>query len=169
MSKKVNTSCNTSEFEKVIFKGIAILLEKDEVLILNKQDYTVQQIILLDKMADTLNCAYSAMDKSFKLDPCTSKAYYTKMLGYRITDASDKYPEILEGLEVSMSLEKELEEKRRQTLNDIEELEKWLNKFDEKVEDGKIITLPELYKRDSKKSELESLEKKLKNLNFRPT
>ena len=34
---------------------------------------------------------------------------------------------------------------------------------------GKIITLPELYKRDSKKSELESLKKKLKDLNFRLT
>lgn len=109
VSEKVNMCCNTKELQKIIFKGIAILLEKDEVLILNKQDYTVQQIISLDEMADTLNCAYSAMNKSFHLDPCTSEAYYAKMLGYRITDASDKYPEILEGLEVSMSLEKELE------------------------------------------------------------
>ncbi len=169
VSKKVNMCCNTSEFERVIFKGIAMLLEKDEVLILNKQDYTVQQIISLDKISEVLNYRYLTMDKTYHLDQCTSKSYYNKMLGYKFIDISDKEQEILEGLEASMHLEKELEEKRRQTLNDIEELEKWLNKFDEKVEDGKIITLPELYKRDSKKSELESLKNSLQNLNFRLT
>lgn len=91
------------------------------------------------------------------------------MLGYKFIDISDKEQEILEGLEASMHLEKELEEKRRQTLNDIEELEGWLEKFNQKIKDGKTITLPELDKRDSKKAELESLKKKLKDLNFRPT
>lgn len=169
ISEEVNMCFDPLETEKVIFKGIAILLKDGTVLILNKQDYTVQQVISLDEFLKTLNCAYSAMDKSSKLDPCTSKAYYVKMLGYRITDASDKYPEILEGLEVSMSLEKELEEKRRQTLNDIEELEKWLNKFDEKVDSCKTITSQELNKRDSKKAKLESLKNSLKNINFRLT
>ncbi len=110
----------------------------------------MQQIISLDKFLETLNCAYSAMDRSFNLDPCTSEAYYTTMLGYRITDAKDKYPEILKILRY---LEKELEE--------------WLEKFNQKIKDGKTITLSELDKRDSKKSELESLKNSLKNINFR--
>ena len=88
----------TGEIEKVIFKGIVTLLKNNKVLILNKQDYTLQQIISLDKFLETLNCAYSAMDRSFNLDPCTSEAYYATMLGYRITDAKDKYPEILKTL-----------------------------------------------------------------------
>lgn len=139
ISKEVNMCCNTKEFEKLIFKGIAIL-ENNKMLILNIQDYTIQQIISLDKFLETLNCAYSAMDRSSDLDPCTSEAYYAKMLGYRIIDAKDKYPEILKILK---SLEKELEE--------------WLEKFNQKIKDGKTITLPELDKRDSKKAELELL------------
>ena len=75
-----------------------------QCLILNKQDYTVQQIISLDEFLRTLNCAYSAMDKSCNLDQCTSKAYYRKMLGHRIIDARDKYSEILK---ILRSFEKE--------------------------------------------------------------
>ena len=104
ISEGVNMCCNTLEVQKIIFKGIAILLENNTVLILNEQDYTVQQIISLDKFLETLNCAYSAMEKSFNLDPCTSEAYYAKMLGYKITDASDKYPEILRSFEKENNL-----------------------------------------------------------------
>lgn len=139
VSKKANMCLNTGETEKFIFKGIAIL-ENNTVLILNEQDYTVQQIISLDKFLEILNLAYSTMDKSFDLDPCTSKAYYNAMLGYRITDARDKYPEILK---ILRSFKKELEE--------------WLEKFNQKIKDRKTITLPELDKRDSKKAELELL------------
>ena len=98
ITEGTNICFETGEIEKVIFKGIVTLLKNNKVLILNKQDYTLQQIISLDKFLETLNCAYSAMDRSFNLDPCTSEAYYTTMLGYRITDAKDKYPEILKTL-----------------------------------------------------------------------
>lgn len=135
----MNMCFETGETEKVIFKGI-VILENNKILILNKQDCTIQQIISLDKFLETLNRAYSAMDKSFHLDPCTSEAYYATMLGYRIINAKDKYPEILKILK---SLEKELEE--------------WLEKFNQKIKDRKTITLPELDKRDSKKAELELL------------
>lgn len=104
ISEGVNMCCNTQEIEKIIFKGIIILLKDGTVLILNKQDYTVQQIISLDEFLRTLNCAYSAMDKSCNLDQCTSKAYYRKMLGHRIIDARDKYSEILK---ILRSFEKE--------------------------------------------------------------
>lgn len=137
ISEGVNMCRNTGEIEKFIFKGIAIL-ENNKMLILNKQDYTIQQIISLDKFLEILNRAYSAIDKSFDLDPCTSKAYYATMLGHRIINAKDKYPEILK---ILRSLEKELE--------------KWLEKFNQKIKDRKTITLPELDKRDSKKAELE--------------
>ena len=84
------------------------------------------------------------------------------MLGHKFIDISNEAPDILE------QLEKGLKE-RQQILDKIEELEEWLNNFDQKVEDRKVITPQELNERDSKKSELESLEKKLKNLNFRLT
>ena len=134
VSEETNMCFETGETEKVIFKGI-VILENNKILILNKQDYTMQQIISLDKFLET-----SAMDKSFKLDPCTSKAYYATMLGHRIINAKDKYPEILKILK---SLKKELEE--------------WLEKFNQKIKDRKTIALPELNKRDSKKAELELL------------
>lgn len=137
VSEETNMCFETGETEKIIFKGIAIL-ENNKMLILNKQDYTIQQIISLDKFLEILNRAYSAMDKSFDLDPCTSKAYYATILGHRIINAKDKYPEILK---ILRSLEKELEE--------------WLEKFNQKIKDRKTITLPELDKRDSKKAELE--------------
>ena len=139
VSEKTNMCFETGETEKVIFKGI-VMLENNKMLILNKQDYTIQQIISLDKFSETLNRAYSAMDKSFHLDPCTSEAYYATMLGHRIINAKDKYPEILKILK---SLEKELEE--------------WLEKFNQKIKDRKTITLPELDKCYSKKAELELL------------
>lgn len=148
--------------KRVIFKGIAILLEKDEVLILNKQDYTVQQTTSVDEISEVLNSRYLKMDKTYDLDPCTSESYYNQMLGYKFIDISDKEQEILE------QLEKGLKERQR-ILAEIEELEGWLEKFNQKIKDGKTITLPELDKRDSKKAELESLKKKLKDLNFRPT
>jgi hypothetical protein len=148
--------------ERVIFKGISILLEKDEVLILNKQDYTVQQTTSVDEISEVLNSRYLKMDKTYDLDPCTSESYYNQMLGYKFIDISDKEQEILE------QLEKGLKERQR-ILAEIEELEGWLEKFNQKIKDGKTITLPELDKRDSKKAELESLKKKLKDLNFRPT
>lgn len=148
--------------ERIIFKGIAILLEKDEVLILNKQDYTVQQTTSVDEISEVLNSRYLKMDKTYDLDPCTSESYYNQMLGYKFIDISDKEQEILE------QLEKGLKERQR-ILAEIEELEGWLEKFNQKIKDGKTITLPELDKRDSKKAELESLKKKLKDLNFRPT
>lgn len=150
--------------ERVIFKGIAILLEKDEVLILNKQDYTVQQTTSVGEISEVLNSRYLTMDKTYDLDPCTSKSYYNQMLGYKFIDISDKEQEILEGLEASMSYEKELEEERQRILAEIEELEGWLEKFNQKIKDGKTITLPELDKRDSKKAELESLKNSLQNL-----
>lgn len=137
VSEETNMCFETGETEKIIFKGIAIL-ENNKMLILNKQDYTIQQIISLDKFLEILNRAYSAMNKSFHLDPCTSEAYYATMLGHRIINAKDKYPEILK---ILRSLEKELEE--------------WLEKFNQKIKDRKTITLPELDKRDSKKAELE--------------
>ena len=149
VSEGVNMCCNTLEIEKVIFKGIAVLLENGAVLILNKQDRTVQQII-------------SMMDKSFDLDPCTSERYYKQMLGYKFIDISNEAPEILE------QLEKGLKE-RQQILDKIEELEKWLEKFDQKIKDRKTITSQELNERDSKKSELDSLKNKLENINFRLT
>ena len=148
--------------ERVIFKGIAILLEKDEVLILNKQDYTVQQTTSVDEISEVLNSRYLTMDKTYHLDQCTSESYYNQMLGYKFIDISDKEQEILE------QLEKGLKERQR-ILAEIEDLEGWLEKFNQKIKDGKTITLPELDKRDSKKAELESLKKKLKDLNFRPT
>jgi hypothetical protein len=135
----VNMCFDPLEIEKIIFKGI-VILENNKMLILNKQDCTIQQIISLDKFLETLNRAYSAMDKSFDLDPCTSEAYYATMLGHRIINAKDKYPEILK---ILRSLEKELEE--------------WLEKLNQKIKDRKTITLPELDKRDSKKAELELL------------
>lgn len=139
VSEETNMCFETGETEKVIFKGI-VILENNKILILNKQDCTIQQIISLDKFLETLNRAYSATDKSFHLDPCTSEAYYATMLGYRIINAKDKYLEILKILK---SLKKELEE--------------WLEKFNQKIKDRKTITLPELNKRDSKKAELELL------------
>lgn len=102
------------------------------------------------------------MDKSFDLDPCTSERYYKQMLGYKFIDISNEAPEILE------QLEKGLKE-RQQILDKIEELEKWLEKFDQKIKDRKTITSQELNERDSKKSELDSLKNKLENINFRLT
>ncbi len=169
ISEGVNMCCNTLEIEKVIFKGIAILLENGAVLILNKQDYTVHQITSVDEISEVLNYRYLTMDKAFDLDPCTSKRYYNQMLGYKFIDISNKAPEILEGLEALKSYEKELEEERQRILAEIEELEKWLGEFNRKGEDGKMITFEELAKRDSKKSELESLKNSLQNLNFRLT
>ena len=154
--------CNTLEIEKVIFKGIAVLLENGAVLILNKQDRTVQQIISVNEISEILNNRYSMMDKSFDLDPCTSERYYKQMLGYKFIDISNEAPEILE------QLEKGLKE-RQQILDKIEELEKWLEKFDQKIKDRKTITSQELNERDSKKSELDSLKNKLENINFRLT
>ena len=161
--------CNTLEIEKFIFEGIAILLENSAVLILNKQDYSVQQITSVDEISEVLNHRYLMMDKAFELDPCTSKRYYNQMLGYKFIDISNKAPEILEGLEVLKSYEKELEEERQHILAEIKELEGWLYKFDKKCEDGKMIAPTELNKRDSKKSELESLKNGLQDLNFRLT
>ncbi len=162
VSKEANMCFDTKEIEKVIFKGIAILLENGAVLILDKQDRTVQQITSVDEISEILNNRYSMMDKSFDLDPCTSERYYNQMLGYKFIDISNEAPEILE------QLEKGLKE-RQQILDKIKELEEWLNNFNQKVEDGKVITSQELNEHDSKKSELESLEKKLKNLNFKLT
>ena len=159
--------CNTKEIEKVIFNGIAILLENGAVLILNKQDYTVQQITSVDEISEVLNYHYLMMDSSFDLDPCTSERYYEQMLGYKFIDISNKAPEILEGLEALKSYEKELEEERQRILAEIGELKEWLDEFNKKGEDGKMITFEELTKRDSKKAKWESLEKKLKDLNFR--
>lgn len=159
---------NTLEIEKVIFKGIAISLENGALLILNKQDYTVQQIILVDEISETLNYRYLMMDNSFDLDPCTSERYYKQMLGYKFIDISNKAPEILEQLKISRSFEKEMEEERQHILDKIEELEEWLNKFNQKVEDGKVVTSQELNERDFKIAELESLKNSLKNINFRP-
>lgn len=107
------------------------------------------------------------MNKDFELDPCTSERYYEQMLGYKFIDISNKAPEILEGLEALKSYEKELEEERQRILAEIGELEEWLDKFNKKGEDGKMIAFEEITKRDSKKSKLESLEKKLQDLNFR--
>ena len=157
ISEGVNMCCNTLEIEKVIFKGIAVLLENGAVLILNKQDRTVQQIISVNEISEILNNRYSMMDKSFDLDPCTSERYYKQMLGYKFIDISNEAPEILEGLKVMKSFEEELEKERQCIANQIEELERWLNNFDQKVKDRKTITLPELDKRDSKKAELELL------------
>lgn len=162
VSEETNMCFETGETEKVIFKGIAILLDNGAVLILNKQDRTVQQIISVNEISEILNNRYSMVDKSFYLDPCTSERYYKQMLGHKFIDISNEAPDILE------QLEKGLKE-RQQILDKIEELEEWLNNFDQKVEDRKVITPQELNERDSKKSELESLEKKLKNLNFRLT
>ena len=169
VSEGVNMCCNTLEFEKVIFKGIAILLENGAVLILNRQDYSVQQITSVDEISEVLNYHYLTMDKTYDLDPCTSERYHKQMLGYKFIDISNKAPEILEGLEALKSYEKELEEERQRILAEIEELEKWLGEFNRKGEDGKMITFEELAKRDSKKSKLESLKKNLKDLNFRLT
>ena len=152
VSEEANMCFDTGEIERVIFKGIAIPLENNKVLILNKQDHTIQQIISFNEISETLNRAYSVMDKSFNLDPCTSEAYYATMLGYRIIDARNKYPEILK---ILRSFKKDLEE--------------WLEKFDQKIKDGKTITLPELDERDSKKAELELLKNKLENINFKLT
>lgn len=162
VSEGVNMCCNTLEIEKVIFKGIAVLLENGAVLILNKQDRTVQQIISVNEISEILNNRYSMVDKSFDLDPCTSERYYKQMLGYKFIDISNEAPEILE------QLEKGLKE-RQQILDKIEELEKWLEKFDQKIKDRKTITSQELNERDSKKSELDSLKNKLENINFRLT
>ncbi len=162
VSEGVNMCCNTLEIEKVIFKGIAVLLENGAVLILNKQDRTVQQIISVNEISEILNNRYSMMDKSFDLDPCTSERYYKQMLGYKFIDISNEAPEILE------QLEKGLKE-RQKILDKIEELEKWLEKFDQKIKDRKTITSQELNERDSKKSELDSLKNKLENINFRLT
>ena len=162
VSKEANMCFNTEEIERVIFKGIAILLENGAVLILNKQDRTVQQIISVNEISEILNNRYSMMNKSFDLDPCTSERYYNQMLGYKFIDISNETPEILE------QLEKVLKE-RQQILDRIEELEEWLNNFNQKVEDGKVITSQELNERDSKKSELESLKNKLENINFKLT
>ncbi|QWB90860.1 MAG: DUF3450 domain-containing protein [Candidatus Saccharimonas sp.] len=162
ISEGVNMCCNTLEIERVIFKGIAILLENGAVLILNKQDRTVQQIISVNEISEILNNRYSMMDKSFDLDPCTSERYYNQMLGYKFIDISNEAPEILE------QLEKWLKE-RQQILDKIEELEEWLNNFNQKVEDSKDITSQELNECDSKKSELDSLKNKLENINFRLT
>ena len=162
VSEGVNMCCNTLEIEKVIFKGIAVLLENGAVLILNKQDRTVQQIISVNEISEILNNRYSMMDKSFDLDPCTSERYYKQMLGYKFIDISNEAPEILE------QLEKGLKE-RQQILDKIEELGKWLEKFDQKIKDRKTITSQELNERDSKKSELDSLKNKLENINFRLT
>ena len=112
--------------ERVIFKGISILLEKDEVLILNKQDYTVQQTTSVDEISEVLNSRYLKMDKTYDLDPCTSESYYNQMLGYKFIDISDKEQEILE------QLEKGLKERQR-ILAEIEELEGWLEKFNQKI------------------------------------
>ena len=162
VSEGVNMCCNTLEIEKVIFKGIAVLLENGAVLILNKQDRPVQQIISVNEISEILNNRYSMVDKSFDLDPCTSERYYKQMLGYKFIDISNEAPEILE------QLEKGLKE-RQQILDKIEELEKWLEKFDQKIKDRKTITSQELNERDSKKSELDSLKNKLENINFRLT
>ena len=133
VSEGVNMCCNTLEIEKVIFKGIAVLLENGAVLILNKQDRTVQQIISVNEISEILNNRYSMMDKSFDLDPCTSERYYKQMLGYKFIDISNEAPEILE------QLEKGLKE-RQKILDKIEELEKWLEKFDQKIKDRKTNT-----------------------------
>lgn len=122
----------------------------------------MQQTTSVDEISEVLNSRYLKMDKTYDLDPCTSESYYNQMLGYKFIDISDKEQEILE------QLEKGLKERQR-ILAEIEELEGWLEKFNQKIKDGKTITLPELDKRDSKKAELESLKKKLKDLNFRPT
>jgi hypothetical protein len=157
----VNMCFDPLEIEKIIFKGITILLENGAVLILNKQNYAVQQITSVDEISETLNYRYSMMDKSFDFDPCTSERYYKQMLGYKFIDISNRAPEILEGLKVMKSFEEELEKERQCIANQIEELERWLNNFDQKVKDGKIITLPELNERDSKIAELESLKNSL--------
>ena len=115
----------------------------------------------MDEISETLNYRYSMMDKSFDFDPCTSERYYKQMLGYKFIDISNRAPEILEGLKVMKSFEEELEKERQCIANQIEELERWLNNFDQKVKDGKIITLPELNERDSKIAELESLKNSL--------
>lgn len=162
VSEGVNMCCNTLEIEKVIFKDIAVLLENGAVLILNKQDRTVQQIISVNEISEILNNRYSMMDKSFDLDPCTSERYYKQMLGYKFIDISNEAPEILEQLEKGMK-------ERQKILDKIEELEKWLEKFDQKIKDRKTITSQELNERDSKKSELDSLKNKLENINFRLT
>ena len=169
VSEGVNMCCNTLEFEKVIFKGIAILLENGAVLILNSQDYSVQQITSVDEISEVLNYHYLTMDKTYDLDPCTSKRYYSQMMGYKFIDISNKAPEILEKLKVLKSYEKELEEERQPILAEIEDLEKWLDELNRKGEEGKMITFEELAKRDSKKSKRESLKKNLKDLNFRLT
>ena len=106
ISKKVNMCCNTKEFEKVILKVIAIPLENNKVLILNKKDRTIQQIISLNEISETLNHIYSKMDKSFKLDPCTSKGHYNTMLGYKFIDISDRSLEVPGQPKVLKSFEK---------------------------------------------------------------
>lgn len=169
VSEETTMCFETGEIEKVIFKGIAILLENGAVLILNKQDYTVQQIIPFDEISEILNYHYLMMDKTFDLDPCTSKRYYNQMLGYKFIDISNKAPEILERLEALKSYEKELEEERQRILAEIGELEDWLDEFNKKGEDGKMITFEELTKCNSKKARLESLNNSLQNLNLRLT